>query len=330
MIAIILLSAAAAAVASPDLGKIPLGLPSPIPAPKDNPITQEKVELGHQLFFDPRLSKDGRISCATCHDPKKAWGDGRTVARGLHGAVGDRNTPVVFNRAYGQRFFWDGRVESLEGQVPFPLTHATEMGADVDQVVAKLNSIPGYIDGFLKAFGRPADPRAIYEAIASFERTILSGDSPYDRFAAGDLKALSPSEKRGHDLFFKKFRCDTCHSGPLFSNEEVSPRCYPQFAIHDPKAASLEKEKQEFKGRFKTPTLRNVALSGPYFHDGALKTLEQVLDFYNHSGPLPPHFVDRKDFPAVHMNSQERTDLVAFLKALTGRPSPISAPKLPQ
>lgn len=304
---------------------VPLGLPSPVPFPATNPPTAEKVELGRLLFFDRRLSLDGTVACASCHIPAHGWSDGRARAQGIHGLVGDRNTPSLYNRAYGKRQFWDGRADSLETQIPFPVTHPGEMGESIDTLVHKLNRIGGYRERFVRAFGRVADSENLGQALASFERTILTGDAPYDRDAAGDAQALSPAARRGKALFFKRFRCDTCHAGPNFTNEEVSPRCYPQF-VTPGGAGPVGTE--TFMGRFKTPSLRNVARTAPYLHDGALKSLEDVIDFYNRSGPLPARFGDRKEFPAIEMSRAERDDLVAFLRALTGSEPAIEIPRV--
>lgn len=303
--------------------EIPLGLdPSPS-IPTDNPLTVEKVALGKMLFFDKRLSRDGTVACATCHDPGRCFSNGAQVATGVGGRKGERNVPVIFNRAYSRMQFWDGRVPSLEAQVFVPITDAREMGSKVADVLRTINAIDGYRVRFQDVFGGPATARSVAQAIAAFERTLLSGDAPYDRYLAGDTHAMSAGAVRGMRLFFGRFKCNLCHSGRNFTNEQLTPRCYP--AVSGPRAAPHG----AIRELYKTPTLRNVALSAPYLHDGRLSTLEEVMDFYDGSGPAPAGTANRQAFPIVRISAAEKRDLVLFLKSLTGTPIQLQAPTLP-
>ena len=257
----------------------PAGLP-PVAHPKDNPPSEEKILLGKQLYFDPRLSSDGTISCASCHDPKKGWSNGEAVATGVGGQKGGRSAPTVINSAYFKFQFWDGRAGSLEEQALGPIQNPIEMNLTLEQVVEKLNGIPGYKEQFQKVFGTDVTSEGIAKAIAAFERTVLSGDAPYDKFKAGDKSALSEAAQRGMKLFFGKANCSACHSGHSFTD----------FAFHnigydseDVGRVAISKLKGD-TGAMKTPTLRDIAKSGPYMHNGGLATLEDVVAHYNKGG----------------------------------------------
>lgn len=308
---------------------LPAGL-KPLSIPKENPLSKEKVELGKQLYFDPRLSRDDTISCASCHDPKKGWSNGEQFATGVRGQKGGRNSPTVLNAAYHDLQFWDGRAAKLEGQALGPIQNPIEMDLTLDEAVAKLNKIAGYKSQFQKVFGSDATPPAIAAAIASFERTILSGDAPYDKFKAGDSKALSEPAQKGMKLFFGKANCSGCHSGPNFSDA----------AFHN-LGVGMDKPEPDLgrfvvtkqlgdKGAFKTPTLRDIARTGPYMHDGSHKTLEEVIEFYDKGGLANPQ-LDEEIFP-LKLTAEEKAALVAFLKeglASSNYPD-IAPPKLPE
>src|SRR5262245_52984365 len=186
--------------------KVPLGL-KPVPVPADNPLTMEKVELGKQLYFDSRLAGDETVSCASCHDPKKGWSNGTPFATGVRNQVGGRSAPTIINAAYSELQFWDGRAHRLEGQALGPIQNPIEMDHKLEDCVAKLNKIPGYRDQFRKIFGTDVTPENIAKAIASFERTVLSGNAPFDKFKAGDTSALTAAAQRGMKLFFGKAHC---------------------------------------------------------------------------------------------------------------------------
>jgi cytochrome c peroxidase len=312
-----------------NLPTIPVGL-NPLVIPADNPLTKEKIELGRMLFFDPRLSKDGKVSCASCHDPKRGWSNGEPVATGISGLKGGRSAPTIINAAYHQFQFWDGRALHLEGQALGPIQNPIEMDMKIDDLVKKLNGIEGYRALFQKAFKTDATPEAIAKAIASFERTILSGNAPYDRFKAGDKKALSESAQRGLKVFFNKGHCSACHVPPNFSDG----------AFHN-LGVGIKAEKADFgrfaetklvgdRGGFKTPTLREINRTAPYMHDGSLKTLEEVVDYYDKGG-IQNEQLDEEIF-ALNLTAQEKADLVTFMKeGFTSPECPdMECPELPK
>jgi cytochrome c peroxidase len=299
-----------------------------VPIPLDNPQTDAKVSLGAQLFFDPRLSRDDTISCATCHAPQWAWANHNPVDVGIEGRTGTRNSGTILDAAYMEFQFWDGRARTLEEQALGPIHNPVEMGETLERVVRKLNAIPGYREQFQAVFGGDATEDRIAKAIAAFERTVLSGPSPYDRYAAGDRSALPAEAVRGLRVFNGKARCRTCHGGPMFSDQgfhnvgigmdSPDPDIGREAVTGDPRD----------RGRFKTPTLRNVALTWPYMHDGSLRTLADVVAFYNRGGVPNPN-LDIFVMPLELTADQER-DLVAFLEALTGTLPVIERPAQPR
>lgn len=285
--------------------------------PADNPQTDAKVRLGKQLYFDKRLSADNTISCATCHDPKTGWANPHATDTGIKGQVGGRNSGTILDSGYMKFQFWDGRAGSLEEQALGPIHNPIEMGETLENVVRKLNAIPEYKAQFQTVFGTDANNDGIAKAIAAFERTIVSGPSPYDRYLAGDKTAMSPAAIRGMDLFKGKGHCTPCHSGPTFSDQGfhnlgVGFKDGKLKDIGRYEVTKLEKD----KGAFKTPGLRNIELTHPYLHDGSEKTLEDVVEFYNRGGVPNPH-LDPLMLP-LQLTASEKADLVAFLKALTG------------
>lgn len=300
----------------------PLGLP-PIFWPEDNPYSAAKAELGRFLYFDKRLSSDGTVSCASCHEPSKAYTDQAPTSTGIGKQLGGRNAPTVINRAYALLQFWDGRAGSLEEQAKGPLANPLEMTSDRDAnaaheaVIRRIKGIKGYQTLFRKAFGDDAiDLDRVAKSIATFERTILSGNAPYDRYQAGDQTALTEAQIRGKDIFFKKAECDACHLGFNFSDES-----YMNIGIGmDKPVPDLGRYKvtgrEEDKGAFKTPTLREIEHTAPYMHDGSLTTLEAVVEHYDKGGIKNPHLSDKME--PLLLTKQEKADLVAFLKALSG------------
>src|SRR5262245_20818523 len=210
--------ACAALAAEGDLPKIPLGLKPP-PIPADNPLTPEKIALGKLLYFDPRLSCDDTVSCASCHDPKKGWSNGNQFATGVRSQVGGRSAPTIINAAFAELQFWDGRAHQLEGQALGPIQNPIEMDHKLEECVTKLNKIPYYREQFRKIFNTDVTPDSLAKAIASFERTVLSGNAPFDKFKAGDKAALSEAAQRGMNVFFNKGHCSACHTGPNFSDQ---------------------------------------------------------------------------------------------------------------
>jgi len=316
-------------IPKPDVD-VPLGL-SKIVWPRDNPYTPEKAELGRFLYFDPRLSADNSVSCATCHDPKKAFGDAAPVSTGIHGQKGNRNAPPVFNRAYSLAQFWDGRAGTLEDQALGPMANPIEMGNTHQLVVKKLQEIAGYQPLFEKAFGPgPITIDNAAKAIATFERTVLSGNSPFDRYRAGQKKAMNAAQIRGMKVFEKRAKCDKCHEGMNFTTNE-----YHNLGVGMDKPEPdlgrfvVTKDPKDW-GAFKTPTLREIANSAPYMHDGSLKTLEEVVDLYDKGGTLNKNL--DPDIKPLHLTKDEKKDLVEFLKALSGEGwQKIQAPaKLPE
>jgi cytochrome c peroxidase len=332
---------------------VPLGLDA-ITAyvPPYNPMTRGKVELGKQLYFDPRVSFDGTVSCATCHDPDKGWTDGpRTTSAGIGGQVGGRNAPTVLNTVYGRTMFWDGRAPSLEAQAQGPIQNPIEMGKQsYKEIIDRLRKISGYTEQFQKVFGTDVTLDGLAKAIGAFERSAaLSGNSKYDKYAKGDMKALSESEKRGMVLFGlrldpdddfkttvapKKAECTSCHVGRNFTDEQFH-NLGIGWDARESKFADLgrwavapigAKNPAEI-GAFKTPTVRDVTRTGPYMHDGSLKTLEEVVAHYDKGGHPNPAL--DKDIKKLNLTETEKSDVVAFMKALTGVPVKVSLPTLP-
>jgi cytochrome c peroxidase len=300
----------------------------PVTIPPDNPQTEEKVALGAQLFFEPRLSADDTISCATCHDPDTAWANHNAVDVGIGGQQGDRNSGTILDAAYMDFQFWDGRATSLEEQALGPIHNPVEMGETLENVVRKLNAIDGYRARFRAVFGTDATVDGIAKAIAAFERTVLSGPSPFDRYLEGDKTAIPPAAIRGLRVFNGKARCRTCHTGPMFSDQTFhnigvgmdrpEPDVGREAVTNDPKD----------RGKFKTPSLRNVALTWPYMHDGSERTLADVVEFYDRGG-VPNPTLDIFISP-LELSDGEKQDLVAFMESLTGTMPAIERPVLPK
>jgi cytochrome c peroxidase len=324
----VVIAAATANAADRDQFKVPLGL-KPVPVPTDNAMTPEKVELGKQLYFDTRLSCDDTVSCASCHDPKKGWSTGTPFATGVRNQVGGRSAPTIINAAYSDLQFWDGRAHQLEGQALGPIQNPIEMDHKLEDCVVKLNKIKGYREQFQKVFGTDVTAENIAKAIAAFERTVLSGNAPYDKFKAGDQSALSAAAQRGMKLFFGKGHCSACHTGPNFSDASFHNVGVGMKAAK-PDMGRYEVTKIEGdKGAFKTPTLREVARHAPYMHDGSLKTLEDVVEHYDKGGIANPQ-LDEEIFP-LKLMAQEKADLVTFMKEGLSSPDypDIAPPKLP-
>lgn len=310
----------------------PLTVPAGLPAvawPQDNQPSQAKIELGKQLYFEPRLSKDNTVSCASCHDPKKGFSNGEAFATGVGGQVGGRSAPSVINAAYYAQQFWDGRAKSLEEQALGPIQNPIEMALSLDDAIAKLNKIEGYRTQFKAVFGTDVSKDGVAKAIAAYERTVLSGNAPYDKFKAGDEKALTAKAQRGMKLFFGKAHCSACHSGPSFSDAGYH-NLGVSFLVDKPDVGREAVSKLEGdRGAFKTPTLREIARTAPYMHDGSLKTLEDVVEYYNKGG-TPSDWLDEEVYP-LKLTADEKADLVTFMKeGLASSEYPNhAAPKLP-
>jgi len=302
--------------------------PDTVPAPKDNQITPERIELGKFLYFDTRLSRDNTVSCATCHNPSLGWSDGQPKAIGIEGRQGPRNSPTVINTAYQRHQFWDGRAKSLEEQALGPIQADVEMDMDLDKLVERLNGIKGYRDLFEKAYpGEGITKDTIAKAIATFERTVVSTEAPFDKYIKGDEKAISANAKKGFALFTGKGKCNNCHDGFNFTDGS-----FHNLGLGDGDIGRYKlKKRAAWFHAFKTPTLRDVTLTGPYFHDGSVKTLEEATAICGNGGRFPnsknlsPLIEDRGLTP------KEIRLIVDFLKTLEGAPMNIEAPsKFPQ
>ncbi len=305
-------------VSSPPKIPVPLGL-LPIVWPKDNPYTPAKAELGRILYFDKRLSADSTVACASCHSPEHAFTDGQPFSTGIKEQKGGRSAPTIINRGYSLAQFWDGRAATLEEQAKGPIANAIEMGMTLDAVIDRLRAIPGYRTLFADVFGT-ADFTIdhVAMAVATFERTVLSGNSAYDRYKeANDKKALSAAQVRGMKVYFNKAKCDKCHEGLNFTTN-----AYHNLGVGTDKPNpdegryAVTKDPKDW-GAFKTPTLRDIAETGPYMHDGSFKTLREVVDFYDKGGLLNKNL--DPDIKPLKLTVDERDDLVAFLRALSGK-----------
>jgi cytochrome c peroxidase len=305
--------------------KPPSGLPA-VPRSAENPPATKAVALGRRLFFDPILSGRHTFSCATCHKPQFAYADDKPFTVGALGKTSSRNVPTVVNSAYFTSLFWDGHVSSLEEQVRSPIESAEEMANTVAEVEKRLNADPAYRQEFARAWGpAPITFEMVEKSIAAFERTLLSGNSPFDRWKYGhDESAVSDSVKRGFVVFTSKEKgnCAVCHlvgeKDALFADNKFHDIGVgvQSGKIADPGRYAVTHDEAD-RGKFKTPSLRNIALTAPYMHDGSLRDLKQVMDFYIGGGSSHPN-LDKEIHPLDFLTGQERRDLLAFLKSLTG------------
>jgi len=299
-----------------------------VPVPADNPQSAAKVELGKRLFFDTRLSLDHSTSCSSCHAPEKAFADGLPRAKGFKGTLGPRNSPTVLNAAYNHFQFWDGRAATLDEQCKGPLLNPIEMNmVDEKHLVDRLNRIPRYRKDFHKVFGSGPSLDNVAMAIASFERTLVTPNSRFDQYVTGDKSALTTEEKRGLIVFFGKAACSECHKGANFTDDKFhSLGITARPGSTDDVGRFAVSKNPEDKGAFKTPSLRNVALTGPYMHDGSSATLEEVIDLYDRGGGDGPN--KDKLVYKLNLSAQEKSDLIAFLKSLNGTMPKVQAPKM--
>jgi len=300
--------------------------PAKIPDSKANPSTPEKVALGRMLFFDPRLSGSGVISCGTCHNPALSWGDALPKGLGHMGNRLGRHTPTIIDVAFGEPYFWDGRAATLEDQAKGPLTSAAEMNMPADIAISRIRSIPAYVDAFDRAFpGRGVSLDTFAAAVASFERTVVSSSAPFDKWVQGDEQAVSAAAKRGFVLFNGKANCAACHSGWRMTDD----------GFHDVGLSSVDRGRAaiapgivQLEHAFKTPTLRNINQRAPYMHDGSMATLSAVIDHYDHG------FEHRDSLDTqmheLNLTGDEKADLLAFLDTLTSADTPVVVPVLPQ
>ncbi|HEB72362.1 MAG TPA: cytochrome-c peroxidase [Nitrospirae bacterium] len=327
--------------------ELPLGLEADrFYVPDDNQISADKVELGRALFFDPRLSADDSVACAFCHVAEDTFTDNLPTSIGIEGQKGGRNAPSIINRAFSREQFWDGRAASLEEQAKGPLTNPVEMGMPShDAVVKKISAIKGYREWFKRVFGNEVNIDDLAKAIATFERTVVSGGSKMDRFTFGDKSALSASEKRGFELFEGKARCVQCHNGFNFTDEQ-----YHNIGVGwDTGKVDLGRytvtKRREHIGAFKTPSLREITTTDPYMHNGSIETLEEVIEFYNRGGVGNPFLdiemkrpsasleemldaldrieglvkLESDEGAALNLTRRDKADLLAFLKTLDGK-----------
>jgi cytochrome c peroxidase len=309
--------------------------------PAENPYSKEKEQLGWQLFFDPRLSGSGHIACASCHDPDLAWADGRTLAFGHLRQTGRRNAPSVLNSGYVDKLFWDGRANSLEEQAISPIVASEEMANAEEVVVNRINAVAGYRDQFKKVFGvEQASMKEITQALACFQRTLVGGRSDFDRFLRGKHDALSDSAVRGLHVFRTNGRCINCHNGALMSDGQFHDI---GLSYYGRKFEDLGRfnvtGRNEDVGKFRTPSLRNIARTGPYMHNG-LFDLEGVLNMYNAGMPTLKRKADQKDDPKfptkdkllrqLNLTQRDMDDLTAFLQSLTEPRTKVRPPEIPK
>ena len=308
----------------PDIGPLPTS--PPIPATNLN--YKAKVELGTQLYFDGRLSKNNAISCAFCHIPGTGFADPRQFSIGIGGGKGGRQAPSVLNTGFNPLQFWDGRAGSLEEQAIGPIHNPIEMGETHEHVVAKLQAIKGYRKQFRAAFGTDVSLQGIADAIAAYERTLISTNSAFDKYRLGDKRAMSRSAIRGMSVFKGKGRCILCHNGPNFTDNKFHNLGVPQVGPMKEDLGRYYVTRQERdRGAFKTPTLRGIAETAPYMHDGVFKTLEEVIDFKDQGGGPNAHLSPL--MKPLRLSDAEKGDLLDFLKALSGEPIPFEFPDLP-
>jgi cytochrome c peroxidase len=301
-------------------------VPSTAPSPMDNPTTPEKTALGKQLFFDPRLSGDNSKSCASCHPPEKAFTDALPRAKGSGGKELSRNIPTLLNVGFYSAYFWDGRARSLEEQALFPIQSPDEMNQDLPALEKELNSVPGYAAQFRAVFGTRVTTDNIAKALAAFQRTLVSRNSPFDSYLAGDKSAISEEAQSGWELFRGAADCIRCHNGPNFSDSKFY-RLGTTF--RDRGRGAVTGEKRDLYA-FRTPGLRDVARTAPYLHDGSLETLAQVVEFYYRGAPIQsPDGMPLDIAPLLGQSYSEISAIVAFLESLTGEPPVISKPTLP-
>jgi cytochrome c peroxidase len=333
-----------------------VGLPAELARrviPRDNPQTREKIALGQKLFFDGRLSADGTVACATCHDPARAFTAGRPVSIGIRGRAGQRNAPTILNALYNKEQFWDGRVKTLEEQAALPIVNSFEMGQPtLDAAVAKISRIEEYERAFRKVFGRQVNGPDLLRALAAYERTLVSFDSPFDHFIAGQKNAIDAAAKRGWQLFNAKARCNKCHALTEKKRDVTNFTDFDYHNIgigiikHNVVALARKAQREIASGHvedvdraainsdmsvlgrflitkkvadtasFKTPNLRNVLVTGPYFHDGSQETLWDVIDHYNKGDGLKNPWLD-EDIQPLALTERDIDDLVAFLASLT-------------
>lgn len=341
-IAVILLGGAINGAETGEIKKTALGVPGPMPIPKDNPLTEAKIKLGKKLFFDDMLSGDGSMSCDSCHDPKQGWATNTRYSPAYPTITERRNSPTIINTGYAKRWIWDGRAGSLDKQALGPMKNPLHMNQNPGLAVEEIRAEPEYVKMFEEAFGGKITPANIGKALASFERTIVSKNSPFDRYIQGDKNALDSKAIKGLAIFKGKGKCILCHNGVNFTDGDFHNLGVPEpddfqsppvqtslrFDLKRTKnkewlttkedlgRATITKRKEDI-GKFKTPTLRHIAQSGPYMHNGVFETLQEVLEFYNKGGGDHPN--KSKLLKPLNLSEEEMENLVALMKSLTGK-----------
>ncbi|RYV00990.1 tryptophan tryptophylquinone biosynthesis enzyme MauG [Shewanella sp. OPT22] len=298
--------------------------PDHIPFPATNPYSASKAALGKMLFFDPRLSKNRNLTCASCHNPSFGWEDATAAAVGSQNTQLGRHSPTIINAAWGKEFFWDGRAKTLEEQAQGPIEAAVEMNISMEGVVERLSAVEGYRNLFSRVFGTSGiNEQNIRKSIATFERTIVSGEAPFDRWVEGDESAISSNAKRGFELFNGKAQCVSCHTGWNFTDHE-----YHDIGINsDDDGRMLITGNPQDEKAFKTPSLRNITQRAPFMHDGSMETLREVIVHYVAGFNRRPSLSNK--IQPLELTAQEITDLEAFLMTLTGEDKAITLPLLP-
>ncbi|WP_053475070.1 cytochrome-c peroxidase [Cytobacillus solani] len=293
-----------------------------IPVPADNPMTEEKIELGKTLYFDPRLSGNNVQSCMSCHAPGAGYGDGMAKFIGFEGFNGPRNSPTIINSGYYPTNFWDGRAGSLEEQALGPIQSEVEMNQNLDELVIELNGVPTYVERFNTVFNDKISADNIAKAIAAFERTIVIADTAFDRYLQGEEDAISVDAKEGMKLFAGKAGCISCHAGPLLSDYN-----YHNLGMSGDDGRFAVTGNEDDKGKFRTSGLRGVAHTAPFMHDGSLETLKDVITYYNEGGG--DHANKSVLMKPLNLTGKEMNSLVAFLESLSGELPMVEKPEIP-
>ncbi|UTR16607.1 cytochrome-c peroxidase [Salipaludibacillus sp. LMS25] len=292
--------------------------------PDDNPMTEETIALGKTLFFDPRLSGDNSLSCASCHIPALGYGDSKPVFEGFGGVEGPRNTPTIINSGYYTSLFWDGRAESLEAQALGPIESEIEMNQDLEKLVVQLSEIDDYVQMFEDAFNDDVTIENIGKALAAFQRTIVLDDTPFDAFIDGDYDALTEKEIKGMELFAGKALCITCHTGSNLSDDN-----FHNIGMETDDKGRYDVTGDEVDdGAFRTPGLYGIDHRGPYMHNGSIETLEDVIDYYDRGGDDHPN--KSPLMQELNLTDDEKEALHAFLLALSGENPQVDVPSLPE
>jgi len=300
-------------------------VPPKTPAPKDNKTTKDRIDLGKILFFDKRLSKTQNVSCATCHNPNKGWSDGKPIAIGVNGKHGTRNSPTIINTGFQNRQFWDGRVKTLEEQALGPMQAKVEMGMKLEDILKVVKSKKDYVRLFAKAYpNEKLTIKTISKAISSFERTIISAQSPFDKYIQGDKDALSDIQKKGFEIFKNKGSCMKCHDGFNFTDGS-----FHNIGLGDKDIGRLilKKSRKVWTGAMKTPTLRDIEKTAPYFHNGSVDSLKEAVRLCAIGGKYPNLKYKSPDIKDRHLTKKELNYITMFLKSLSSKDIKIDIPK---